>query len=101
MVIPPEVRKIPCEACPYRKDVPSGVWAAHEYDKLRAYDNPMTEQPVAGFSCHATPAKLCNGWAVTNDRLHHGHVLALRVMGRPAIPPAKVELFETNTEAAD
>jgi hypothetical protein len=31
--------KYPCPSCPYRKDVPSGVWAPEEYDKLPAYDN--------------------------------------------------------------
>ena len=30
-----EVRSQPCSSCPYRKDVPSGVWAHHEYEKLR------------------------------------------------------------------
>ncbi|MGH3734203.1 MAG: DUF6283 family protein [Micromonosporaceae bacterium] len=28
----------PCETCPYRKDAPSGVWAAEEYERLRSYD---------------------------------------------------------------
>lgn len=95
------VRPIPCEACPYRKDVPSGVWAHHEYEKLRGYDNPIYAQPPQAFACHSTPAKLCNGWAIVNDNLHHGHVLALRLAGRPEVPEPKVALFETNAEAAD
>jgi hypothetical protein len=28
----------PCESCPYRKDVPSGVWSEGEYRKLPQYD---------------------------------------------------------------
>lgn len=54
-------------ACPYRKDVPSGVWDASEYDKLPAYDAPTAEQPFAPFACHATPEKLCHGWAVCHS----------------------------------
>lgn len=27
-------RTEPCETCPYRRDVPSGVWSADEYRKL-------------------------------------------------------------------
>ncbi|WP_336794377.1 DUF6283 family protein [Gordonia malaquae] len=42
----------PCESCPYRRDVPSGVWAESEYEKLRAYDAPTGEQPVRLFLCH-------------------------------------------------
>jgi hypothetical protein len=96
-----EVRPKPCEACPYRRDVPSGLWASHEYEKLRPYDEEMISQPSAGFACHATPEKFCNGWAIVNNALHHGHVLALRLAGMPVIPEPKVALFTTNAEAAD
>jgi hypothetical protein len=34
----------PCASCPYRKDVPSGIWAAHEYTKLLAYDGDILDQ---------------------------------------------------------
>jgi hypothetical protein len=27
-------RRRPCSSCPYRRDVPSGLWSAEEYDKL-------------------------------------------------------------------
>lgn len=25
------IRSMPCVACPYRQDVPSGIWSADEY----------------------------------------------------------------------
>lgn len=97
-----EVRSSPCIACPYRKDVPSGVWAQHEYDKLRDYDLPTPQQPMATFACHATPELHCNGWAVVhNTRGHENELLALRIW--PARVPAAspVPLFESGNAAAD
>nr|WP_280343300.1 DUF6283 family protein [Nocardia neocaledoniensis] len=35
---PPAPR--PCVSCPYRRDVPSGVWDFGEYEKLRGYVPP-------------------------------------------------------------
>lgn len=92
-----EVRKAPCEACPYRRDVPSGVWAAEEYDKLRRYEGETWEQPAAAFSCHATPARLCHGWAVVSG----DESLALRIAGVGEVPEPAVPLFGSHTEAAD
>lgn len=96
-----QVRRQPCDACPYRRDVPSGVWAAHEYDKLPPYDEPTFAQPLATFGCHATPEFYCHGWAVVHtSRGNEFDLLALRF--RPAnIPPAKVPLFSSGTEAAE
>jgi hypothetical protein len=31
-------RKTPCSTCPYRRDAPSGLWAASEYDLLPGLD---------------------------------------------------------------
>ena len=65
------VDKVPCKSCPYRKDVPSGVWAAEEYDKLPAYDRTTisgddTYKDLIGrlkrFDCHQRNGKLCAGW---------------------------------------
>lgn len=75
---PPAPR--PCESCPYRRDVPSGVWAREEYDKLRRYDAPTPEQPPGLFQCHqadaASPAgRICAGWA----GCHGTGLLGLRV----------------------
>jgi hypothetical protein len=92
------IRAVPCEACPYRRDVPSGVWDTEEYDKLRRYEGETWEQPPAAFSCHATPAKLCHGWAVVSGV----DSLALRIAGcAHEIPEPKVLLFGSHTEAAD
>lgn len=75
-----DVGKAPCGSCPYRKDVPSGVWAAHEYDKLPAYDGSIGDQLFRGgraaFYCHQQDGKLCAGWVGC-----HGpdNLLALRL----------------------
>lgn len=99
-----EVRSKPCLACPYRCDVPSGVWAANEYDKLRDYDKPTGEQPFAFFACHATPDHLCNGWAVVHtSRGNEYDLLALRLLssGYPEIPVSDIEFFVSGNAAAD
>jgi hypothetical protein len=58
----------PCGSCPYRKDVPSGVWAKSEYDKLPEYDNEMIYlQPTAAFFCHQQTGSLCAGWVGCHD----------------------------------
>lgn len=41
------LRDNPCHSCPYRRDVPSGVWATEEYDKLLPYDADTASQPSA------------------------------------------------------
>lgn len=60
-------RKRPCVSCPYRRDVPSGVWAAKEYEKLPTYDGDIGAQALAGalrlFGCHQADGHLCAGWA--------------------------------------
>jgi hypothetical protein len=97
----------PCEFCPYRRDVASGVWAAEEYDKLPLYDAPTVEQPMAPFACHATPDKLCYGWAVCHEHQGAGHeLLALRLLsvhGKSLEVPRKtrVPLFSSGTEACE
>lgn len=95
------VRSRPCPTCPYRRDVPPGIWAAAEYDRLRAYDQPTGEQPVAGFGCHTDPAVYCHGWAVVGStRGHAFDLLALRI-NPVEIPPAAVALFPSGAAAAD
>ena len=99
------VRSESCSACPYRRDVPSGVWSAAEYDKLTEYDGPIYQQSPTAFSCHATPEHLCHGWAVV-----HGsgdkELLGLRILslmeGEPieVPPPGSVPLFDSGAEAA-
>lgn len=76
-VAPPAPR--PCASCPYRRDVPSGVWAPEEYEKLPAYDRDTMSQPPQLFLCHQTGrddgARVCAGWAGCHDT---GQLLALR-----------------------
>jgi hypothetical protein len=60
----------PCGSCPYRLDVPSGVWAAEEYDKLPPYDGETHEQPPTAFFCHAQNGRLCAGWVGCHDMAH-------------------------------
>ena len=68
--------KKPCVSCPYRKDVPSGVWAREEYEKLPAYDKETWAQPVERFDCHQADGHLCAGWVAVHGR----HALALRIL---------------------
>lgn len=70
----------PCASCPYRRDVPSGIWSENEYDKLPGYDGEMGEQlmndSAAVFLCHQRDGNLCAGWVAA-----HGsdNLLALRL----------------------
>jgi len=99
-----EVRKEPCSTCPYRLDVPSGVWAHETYELLRPYDLPTADQPMRLFGCHATPEHLCHGWAVVHTtRGNEFDLLSLRLHGIPpdAVPEAFVPLFASGSESAD
>ena len=99
----------PCESCPYRRDVPSGVWSAAEYAKLREYDNDTWAQPQGAFQCHQTgpqdrSARLCAGWVGT----HGQELLALRLgVGTGQLDASvmeyetDVELFASGAEAAE
>jgi hypothetical protein len=66
----------PCESCPYRRDVPAGVWAGSEYDKLPRYDEPTYAQPPQVFVCHQQNGRVCAGWAGCHDG---ANLLSLRV----------------------
>lgn len=57
----------PCGSCPYRKDVPSGIWAVSEYRKLPAYDGETHDQPHQVFLCHQNNDRVCAGWCGTHD----------------------------------
>lgn len=78
---PPAPR--PCGSCPYRQDVPSGVWSKSEYDKLPEYDLPTIEQPTSVFLCHqqdrdSSGIRACGGWAACHDG---DELFALRLAG--------------------
>lgn len=96
----------PCRTCPYRRDVASGVWAAEEYEKLRAYDGSIAEQAASGatgvFLCHQVDGNICAGWAGCHDM--HG-TLAARMHARLLDPSvwdyeSPVPLFVSGAEAA-
>lgn len=98
--------KAPCKSCPYRRDVPSGVWAASEYNKLPAYDGSMLEQMTSGgraaFFCHQQNGKLCSGWVGA----HGAHnLISLRLIADKVDPSvwewkSPVPLFSSGAEAA-
>lgn len=70
-------RPRPCASCPYRRDVPSGVWAAAEYQRLPDWDGGLIEQSQATFRCHQMDGSLCSGWVA-----HRGdptELLAVRI----------------------
>jgi hypothetical protein len=103
---PPAPR--PCLSCPYRRDVPSGVWDAEEYDKLRAYDEPTFAQPMNTFQCHQndrgdTKARLCAGWVgCHNAAPHDRQLISLRLTMPSALDySTDVPLFDSGTEAAE
>lgn len=78
------VPKRACSSCPYRRDVPSGVWAREHYELLRDMDSRRTiKVPMLGpndetvmvdapnpnpgtFHCHQSNATgrptVCRGW---------------------------------------
>lgn len=101
----------PCESCPYRRDVPSGVWSEEEYRKLPGYDGEMHSQHMQMFQCHQNSAdsdkvRLCAGWVAC-----HGaeNLLALRIgvatgqidFAEVAGYTTHVPLFESGEEACE
>ncbi|OZB84383.1 DUF6283 family protein [Microbacterium sp. 13-71-7] len=100
-----EPRRRPCASCPYRRDVPSGVWHPDEYAKLALYDGETHEQPVAVFHCHQGSGDVCAGWLGHRDPLD---LLAVRIgfsEGRLSAAcleySTTVPLFESGTAAAE
>lgn len=57
----------PCGSCPYRRDVPGGVWDEEEYAKLPTYDGQTFEQDPSVFTCHQQDGRLCAGWVGCHD----------------------------------
>lgn len=100
----PRPSAAPCGTCPYRRDVPSGVWDASEYAKLPAYDGGTGEQAAKGafglFFCHQNDGRLCAGWIGCHDV---DHLFAVRLHG---VDPSAfdyespVPLFASGAEAA-
>jgi hypothetical protein len=62
MAEPSLPRVTPCATCPYRKNVPSGIWHEEEYAKLPEYDRDTQDQPIEAFGCHQKDGAICAGW---------------------------------------
>lgn len=100
-------RDVPCPSCPYRRNCPSGVWDASEYQKLIDYDNETFAQPIGVFMCHDAKdgVTMCRGWLDVHPK---EHLLSLRLAaGRCMIspdlidlPPSGVPVFESGRAAA-
>jgi hypothetical protein len=101
------VKPSPCASCPYRKGVPSGLWAESEYELLRQYDGSHVEQYLARatglFMCHQGDEHLCAGWAGCHDMRD---TLAARMHADELDDSvweykSPVPLFASGAEAAD
>ena len=89
----------PCASCPYRQDVPSGVWHPSEYAKLPQYDD---NEAFGIFLCHNTQDTVCRGWLNV-----HAESVAVRLavatgkISRDApYMPTVAKLFSSGREAA-
>jgi Family of unknown function (DUF6283) len=99
---------IPCGSCPYRKDVPSGIWAKEEYEKLPGYDNMTALQPTTMFLCHQQDGRVCAGWAGTHDMAESLGLRIAEALGYITTETARlicdyrtdIPLFASGSEAA-
>ena len=96
----PKPTKAPCKTCPYRKDVPSGIWHQEEYAKLREYDGETWEQPMAVFHCHSSPECVCGGWLTAHDPQHLLALRLNRVSGECLAYEHDIPCFGSGAEAA-
>jgi len=96
--------KVPCGTCPYRTDVPSGIWDAHEYLKLPQYDGETMDQIIKGahalFYCHQNDGHLCAGWVGCHDTNHLAALRFNRVDPETFNYVSPIELFPSGAEAA-
>lgn len=98
----------PCGSCPYRRDVPSGVWEASEYRKLPGFDNETGEQPPNVFLCHRQDGRACAGWVAVHDMNESLGMRLAQAMGLVADEDLEafftystdVPMFKTGSEAA-
>lgn len=96
----------PCGSCPYRRDVPSGLWDPSEYHKLPEYDLPTPEQPMGVFLCHRQNGRACAGWCGVHDMTDSLGLRMATSMGKVKDPEhfldytTDVPLFKTGAEAA-
>jgi hypothetical protein len=103
---PAKPRRSPCASCPYRKNVPSGVWDESEYRKLTRYDGETFEQEaLAVFMCHQQDGCVCAGWLGHRDPTE---LLAVRLgvmrgdLDEDSLDySTTVPLFESGAKAAE
>lgn len=88
----------PCSTCPYRRDVPSGIWDREEYEKLPQWDHEMA---FAGtFLCHTDPAAICRGWMEVHERNMSVRLAMFRVEWTEANrKPTKIPLYRSGLAA--
>jgi hypothetical protein len=104
-----EPARKPCATCPYRRDVPSGVWAPDEYTKLPPYDEETPYQPMGLFHCHQQDGRLCAGWVGCHDMEQNLAVrigvstgsLSEEVLDAVLDYSTEVPLFASGQEAAE
>ena len=103
-----EIDSTPCLSCPYRKDVPSGVWEESEYQKLYDYDRDTPQQPHTLFMCHKNNGtSICRGWW----DCHGDQLLGMRLaIAKGLLSPSAmrsmyndklVPVFDSGEEAAE
>lgn len=100
----PRPSKAPCGTCPYRTDVPAGIWHESEYEKLPGYDGETFDQLTAGatalFFCHQKDGNLCAGWVGCHDMDHNLAIRITRVDEMVFDYESPIPLFASGAEAA-
>lgn len=102
---PLHVPRTPCPSCPYRRDVPSGVWDATEYEKLVGYDDP--QESFATFHCHqehrTERPTVCRGWLTVAAESAAARIAVLEglVPDAARYDPPPVPLWSSGREAAE
>lgn len=106
-----DVAPEPCGTCPYRRDVPAGLWDASEYEKLptfaEGYDAGQGVPCLALFLCHQTHRlgrdTACRGWlSVERESLAvRLAVLTGRIAADEVWREVKAPLYESGREAAE
>lgn len=93
--------KAPCGSCPYRRDVPAGIWHPSEYAKLYRYDGETWGQSTALFFCHQQDGRLCAGWVGCHDTRELLALRLNRVAPETFDYESPVPLFASGAEAAE
>lgn len=102
--VPPCPAKSPCGTCPYRRDVPAGIWDKTEYEKLPRYDGSILDQVLSDagglFMCHQQNGHLCSGWVGCHDMRDNLAVRLQQVDPSTFDYESPVALFASGAEAA-